>query len=213
MARNIDWDSVPDSTLLPDNMYVFEIESITEGASKAGHLMYTGAFRVADGEFTGTPLYDRFAIGTNDDPTADDPQTWVKSIGARRMKRLFKAAMPDLPLAGNIDEMIRVATQQRFVAMVNIEEDDGVKDPKYKGVKRNRIAAMYPATNVVAPVAPVATKAAAPLRTVAPKPAAPKAAAQVSAPKVPTVKCGYCQAMIPRDDYVNHIDQQHPDAE
>jgi hypothetical protein len=203
MGRTVNWDEVPDSTLLPQELYEFEVEDLTEETSKAGHLMYRGVFRVTSDKFTGTPLFDYFTVGTAEDPTAADPLTWKNSFGVRRLKRLFKATQ--VPMSPDVDEMVEAVKQQRFVGAVSQEVDDGVRNAQYKGVKRNRIDAMYPVgaakpTAVAATPAPVAPKAAPAAKT--PARAAVKAA--------PTVPCPYCGEAVARNGYVQHVAEQHP---
>jgi hypothetical protein len=213
-ARSINWDEIPDSTLLPQDLYTFEVDDLTEETSKKGKLMYRAVFRVTDGNYTGTPLYDYFSIGSDEDPTASEPSTWTNSIGARRMKRLFKATQ--IPMTSDIDEMVENVKQQRFVASVAQEMDDGLRDPKYKGVKRNRIDGMFPLGTRIAggngpAVAPPAP-APAPARAAAPPKPAPAAGARAAKPAaIPTVTCPYCKAAIARNGYMQHVTEQHPD--
>lgn len=224
MARTVNWDDIPDSTLLPQDLYEFEVEDLTEETSKKGKLMYRGVFRVVQpANFAGAPIYDYFAVGTDDDPTGQDDLTWKNSIGVRRLKRLFKAAQ--IPMTPEIDEMVETVKGQHFVGSVSQEVDDGLRDPKYAGVKRNRIDAMYPVgtrlpgsadATVAAPAAapPAVGGNTAPARVAGPRPttAAPRAV-PTRASAAPTVPCPYCGEVMARAAYPAHAKSKHPDAE
>jgi hypothetical protein len=205
MGRNIDLNEVPDSTLLPDDLYLLEVEDITEETSKAGRFMYRTVYRVQEpATFAGVPLYDYFAIGNEDDPNANEQATWNNSLGARRLRRLAKATM--VPLTKDIDELVATIKGQRFSARVGQRVDDGVRDPKYKGNVSNQVVAMYPVgatndTHVAPPAA--ASKAATPA-----PPAAPKAAKAVSAS---TLSCPFCSETVARSAYNAHVKSNHPD--
>lgn len=219
MARSIDWDQIPDSTLLPQDLYEFEVEDLTEETSKKGKLMYRGVFRVVQpANFAGAPIYDYFAVGTDDDPTGQDDLTWKNSIGVRRLKRLFKAAQ--IPMTPEIDEMVETVKGQHFVGSVSQEVDDGLRDPKYAGVKRNRIDAMYPVGTRLpgsADAAPIAAPAAVapprPAATAAGRGAAAAKPAPTRASAAPTVPCPYCGEVMARAAYPAHAKSKHPDAE
>jgi hypothetical protein len=147
-------------------------------------------------------------VGTTDDPTATEDQTWKNSVGVRRMKRLFKSTQ--IPMTPDVDEMVTAVKQQRFVAAVSQETDDGVRDPKYKGVKRNRVNAMYPVGTRLPGNGPAPTVTAPP----AAQPAKPVAAAVPRAPKAtatPTVPCPFCSEAIARSQYREHVASKHPD--
>jgi hypothetical protein len=200
MGRTWDPESIPDTTHLPQNHYTLSIDALDEQTSKGGKLMYQGTFRVADGPEVGAPLYEYFVVGSDDDPQARDPQTWAKSIGARRMKRLFKAAgvanTPDL------DAMIAAAIQQRFVCLVTEDVDDGARDPKYKGRLRNRLGNMYPLGSEPASNGPAPA--------VAPRTMPPISGESGTGGGI---TCGYCQVTVPRAQYLAHLDAQHAQAE
>jgi hypothetical protein len=214
MGRNFDFTGVPDSNLLPAGMYEVEIESLEERQSKAGTLMYAGVYRVAEGPHTGTPIFDYFNIGNAEDPNADDPETFKNSIGARQLRRLIKAAGITL---GAFDETITALVGQHVMLSVDQQIDDGKRDPKYKGTIRNRIVGTYslgerePGASPAKPSTLESPRAATTRPGTATAPAPPKAA--VRAPKVATVKCGYCKQDVPRAEYVNHVETQHAGEE
>lgn len=211
MGRVIpNFDEIPESSplqVLPENHYAFAIEAITERPTKAGKLMYEATLRVVDGEYADSPLFENYVIGSDSDPNADDPQTWLKSIGAQRLKRLLKAA--GVPTAGgDMDQMIATAVGQHVVALVTIEIDSGKTDERYKGKKRNRLGNVYP--KGAGPAAPAAPVAAAPTPRAMPPISGESGTKRIAA--VPTIKCGSCGTQIPRDEYIRHVETVHPDA-
>src|SRR5438445_5715742 len=113
---HVNWDEIPDSTLLPEDLYMLEVDELTDTTSKAGQRMYRGVFTVADGgtpshvPYVGTPLYDYFVVGTEADPRGVNAETQKNSIGLRRMKRLFKATQ--IPFATSVAEMVELARGQ-----------------------------------------------------------------------------------------------------
>lgn len=202
MGRQVNWDDVPDSTILPQNIYEAQIESVTEKQSKQGRLMYQVVYRIVGGAYDGTPLYDYFSIGTEDDPNGDDPETWKASFGVRRMKRMIRAA--GVALSSDVDESLMAATGQHLMLTVDQETDDGSRDPKYKGAVRNRIAAVYPMGEREAPAAPAAKAASTPK-------AAPAATGGAkTAAKVAMAPCGTCKQLIPRNELLKHMQTAHP---
>lgn len=209
MGRTWSPEDIPESTLLPDGIYPFDIEGIKEDQTKKGWLMYTATYRVAEGDFVGMPQFDRFTIGTEDDPNADDPETWKRSISARQLKRLFKAAQ--VPLSSDVDEMCQAAMGQRFLGVIAQEIDKGERDPKYKGMTRNNFRGYYAvgereATNVAKP-APALTR---PAPRAAAAPAVPAAKPTTATKREPTVPCGECGEVVPRRLYMQHVNEKHP---
>lgn len=218
MGRNVNWDEIPDSTLLPEDLYLCEVDDCTEEATRQGaRLMYRTTIRVVEPPaFAGTPLYEYFVIGTPDDPSASEAETWKNSVGARRLKRLFKATM--IPLSPDVDEMVETLKGQRFVAQVGQEVDDGVRDPKYKGVKRNRINGMYTVgTQRIGAGAPASEPEAKPAPVAVGQAAKPTAAAGSRGGKTATVAqtitCPFCSVSMPRSEYAGHRKAEHPDED
>jgi hypothetical protein len=154
-------------------VYLLSIAGIEETANRKGGLMYKAELRVTEPKtFAGSPLYENFSVGTEDDPEAEDPETWKASIGARILKRMFHAA--GVEATTNIDAMIAAAEGQSVICLVSRHIDDGKNDPQYKGRERNRIGGWYAPGEreiKVDGVAPAARTAAKPaLRRAAPAP-------------------------------------------
>ena len=221
MGRQINWDAVPETNVVPDGTYQLSIVELREAKSKAQALMYIASFEVvAPEEFAGMPLTEYYSIGTPEDPDADQDATWRGSFGARNMRKMLASAQ--VPLDGDMDNTCAAAEQAQFVAFVAQQVDDGSKDPQYKGRVSNRIQSYYKlgekALSVAAEVpaavapaakpklaavpqgrapAPVAPRAPTPAAKAPPPPAAHAAAAKPVAPAKPKavemVVCAVCK--------------------
>lgn len=211
---NIDLNEVPDNALLPDNLYLLEVEDLEATESKAGKFMYKATYRVVEGDYTGVPLFDYFAIGTDDDKQAQAQATWNASPAARRLKRLFKSCM--VPI-GSVPTMVETAKGQRFSARIG-QEADRSTDPKYAGTPKNKIIAMYSVG--AAPVSGASAPAPVSARQTAPAPGGAAAqtdrrsatgqAGKVTAPA--TVACPFCGDPIERGaKYAAHVRALHPE--
>jgi len=150
-------DEIQTFTVVPDGIYLVRVEELeqifTKGGENAklpaGVLMYNLVTRIMEPpEFSGLRLGDMFVVGTADDKLAKDPETWkaAKAIGCQRLEKLLKAAgvetaEDDPEIQPNI--MTEIVDQQ-CLAQAFKETDDGSRDPRYKGMERNRIAGWYP---------------------------------------------------------------------
>jgi hypothetical protein len=236
MGRTTNWDGIPDTGVVPDGIYQVSIADLEETAAKNGKLMYNIRFEVIEpADFAGMGIFEIFVIGSEEDPDATEDATWIKSIGARRLKQALKAAQ--VPLDNDMDNVIAAAIQQQLVISVTQEvEAEGT----YAGRVRNRISAFYqlghkevgltdapsakakprtvapavPRAAMAAPARPAPQLAPAP-RPAAPRPnlppgtqlasAAPKAVAKPAA-KAAEVKCTICDSMIARADFAEHVE-------
>ncbi len=193
-------------TLLPKDIYDLTIESIEETRANAGTLMYKGTFRVVEpAAFAGSPYWENFNIGSADDPNAEDPETWKRSIGAQILGRVIDAAL--VPRSNDVDTDIAAATGQRILA--SIEQEIETKEGPYKGRVRNKVVRWYKRGE--AAVGSAGAPAAAP-RATTPKPAtpaAPKAAPKPVAP--PAVSCSIegCAWKGERRDFPAHVQAAH----
>jgi len=186
MGVTINWDEVPDSTLLKPDMYELEVE-LEKQTSKAGNLMYKGTFRVAEGDFAGTPIFDYFTIGNADDRMGEKQETWNNAPGSKRLKRLFKALM--ITLSGDVDALIEKAQGQRCIGAVDQRVEGG--EGQYANVKKNVITAFHP----------LGSRAVGTVK--APTPSVASTA--------PTMSCPWCSASIARAEYSKHVKSMHPD--
>lgn len=206
-------------------MYLFAVDSIEETTTNPekgiARLMYKATFKVQEPkEFAGVPYFDYYVIGSNDDPKAAEGATWLNSIGAKRFKRLAKAVL--VPITDDMDGMISAIEDQRFLGDIGQEVDDGIKDPKYKGTKRNRLNAVHAiGTQHIgitggsdvdleeAPAIPATLKTSAASQT-GPAPTAPAPTKVAASAQVP---CPYCGTPTLRSEYMAHIKSVHPEAE
>lgn len=220
--------------VVDDGAYQLDIEEIVEQPSSSGKLMYAGAFRTVDGPGpNGTPLYENYVVGSDDDPQAEDPETWKKSVGAQLLKACLSKAQ--VPIYDDLDESLLAAKGQQFIAIVVKETEE--KEGPYKGRVRNRIRGYYTigekvpgpiagggrgpaaaarqaaaaAAPAARPAAPAPRPAAAPGRPVpraaAPAPAAATPAPAARAPKQQMLLCNICQPpqQIPRNEFAAHV--------
>jgi hypothetical protein len=182
MGRQIAWDDIPDSNIVPEGIYQVEIVDIEEVLTKAQAVMYKASFSIVTPEdFAGLYVRDMYVIGTATDPGAEHPDTWKASIGARRMKKMLKDAA--VPMDADLDNTLAAAPGAQFLTSVSIEVDDGTRnDGKYKGMSNNRVGSTYPlGFKEVGVVSVNGTQAAAAVAP-PPRPAAPAAARTVTAP-------------------------------
>ena len=207
MARKWPADEIPDSSIVPSGTYTATC-SIKESQSNTGKLMYKGTFSITEPDgFSGLSLWENYVIGSDQDPDADDPDTWKASIGAKNLKRCFKAA--SVPLTEDMDDLLEAVEGQSVVLEVGQEVDEGRKDPKYKGTVRNRIIAYYPLGERSPAVggskpAPKATPPAKPAPQRAPAAPAARPAPQ-AASKERTLKCSVCDASVPQSQFGAHV--------
>lgn len=151
---------------LPNDLYRVKIEHLEEKAASTGKAMIVATLRVVNhAKFTGAMHIENFTIGTDDDPTVDDPQTWTKTVGASRFKTMLKKAK--VRMEANLAKQFRVAEGAELVIDTLQEVDDGSKNPKYKGNVNVRITAFYEigerqAGSKSAPQAPQTIRRAAP---------------------------------------------------
>lgn len=189
MGHIVEWDKIPDISLVPSGDYLISIEDIEETTSReASKVMFNACYRIMEpAAFENMPIYDTFVIGSNDDPGAQYQETWEKSFGAKRMNQLGKAAQ--VPLDRDTDVVIAALRGQQVVATVEEETDtnefmpDGVTPNKYKGNKRNRVRGYYPIGSRIPQVTEQAPSVpSGPIRRAAPRTATAPPAAQPAGP-------------------------------
>jgi len=192
VGRIAPFDQVPDTSLLPGGAYLLKIHLEETASKEKGLLMYKATLDVVEpAVLAGLSHIENFVVGNDDDPAAENEATWRGSFGARAMKRMLKCA--GVPLdSGDMDEIAAAAEDQLVISVIEVEEDDGSRDPRYKGTKRNRARMWYSPgekepgllDDAEAPTpapAPKSAKAPTPTAKPAPAPAAP------AAPTPPTV--------------------------
>jgi len=227
--------------LVPDGAYALQIveaiETETAGGEgsvlPAGCLMYRAQYSIAEPEpYVGYPQYDYFVIGTTDDPQADDPETWKASIGARQLKRMFKAAQ--VPMSDDIDEMCAMAVGQQLIGVVGQqvtkrgtpmnqingyyalgEREVGLEHKP--AAARGRVPARAPAAAPRAATPPAAPpqRPAPAARVVPGRPAAPPpppANPKKGGAAGAMTKCAVCGDSVPRAQFAQHV-QAHGGGE
>lgn len=237
MGRSVNFDAVPDSNIVPEGVYVVSIETFEETASQQGKLMYNARLEIIEpADLAGMGIFETFVIGNDDDPDASNEDTWVKSIGCQRMKKMLKCA--NVPLDTDMDNVVAAALQQQLSVSVVQQVDDGKRDARYKGNVRNRISQFYPlgtkeagitapattaAPAAKPPVAAVAKPAVAkpaapavartPVAGVLSKPAgAPKPAVSKAPVKAAVVHCTICDTDVARDEFADHVEAHSNEA-
>lgn len=223
MGRAVAWESIPDQNVLASGVYEVVIDDVEERRSRSGLLMYTMILGPVAPIMGGPSHFENFVIGTQDDPNADDPQTWANSVGARILKRALRAAQ--VPLEDDLDAVLMTAAGQHVVIAVSVETET---EGPYAGRQRNRISGWYspgerePALDGDTPTAPARTATKPTSSTPAPEPvnkvvrpparSAPKSAPKpaVKAAVASTIECALCQPpqQVPRAQYATHV-QQH----
>jgi hypothetical protein len=207
MGQQVEWDSIGDGGTLISGMITFLVEDIQETVTAAkegrpgGNKMYVATFKATEPTaYAGTLLKDWFAIGNDRDPKADDPETWKRSIGASRLKRLFQVT--HITMKKDIDENIAACIGQSFVGNTIEEVDDGRRNPQFSGRRRSKIVRMYPVGMAPMPIA--GASAPAPVAPPPPKPVPVRVAAPL------TSVCPYCPEIVQRDQAMAHIAKMHP---
>lgn len=234
--------------LVPDGAYALQIAQVEEtetaggpeAALPAGCLMYRAQYHISEPDpYVGYPQYDYFVIGTEQDPEAQDPETWKQSIGARQLKRMFKAAQ--VPMSEDIDDMCATAAGQQLVAVIGQqitkrgtpmnqingyyalgEREIGV-DQKPAAAQRGRAPVRGPVATRTSVQPPMAPQTRPPAQRPAPAPPPPPArrAAPTSPPANPKgkagagqamTKCAVCNESVPRAEFSAHV-QQHAGSE
>lgn len=233
MGRLFPWAEIPDSNIVPDGVYQCQGVLLEETLSSGGKLMYKAQMTVQEPiDYKGITFFEYFVIGSDGDLLAADPNTYKMSIGARRMKSLFKAAQ--LPQVQDIDQIAASFGGSVFLSLVTMTIEKG---GDYAGTPRNRLNAFYkigeravglqdkaksPAAAAAgavptAPIVPTPPTPAAPPIPAAPSvPVAPPAAPAPPAPPVATpttgvagamLKCTICNTDVPVAEFKAHVDE------
>jgi hypothetical protein len=183
----VPWGDIPDFSLLPAGIFQFAIkELLPYNKAENGKLIVKATHEVVEpANFAGQTMREFFAIGSDDDPQAEDPETWKRTIGARNLKRLLERSKAEM--FDDLDETCKAAVGAEFCATVEVETQ---QKGEYAGRKNNRINAVYEAGQVTPQVASAPPRAAAPAKAAArPAPAAaprtiPRATRLVDPPAV-----------------------------
>ena len=191
MTRTIDWDSIPDTLVVEEGIYEVSCEDIQETISReAQKLMYTVVMRVVEPKVqAGLPVYDRFVIGTDEDPMADNAETWKRAL---RLKKFVKAS--GVTLSSDIDATLAATKGKHFVIAVTKSVNDGKRDASRKGQPENRVTSYYGLGEREPAIGSIVkgTQAATPTRPT------------TAVPMEGTISCPICAQVVARAAYSAH---------
>lgn len=142
MATKVPWGDIPDFSMLPKGIYQLAIKELL-AYNKQGNnkLIVKGTFEAIEPEaFAGMTFREYFTIGSDEDPEAEDPETWKRTAGSRKLTRILKKANAEL--ADDLEETCAAAPGAEFMATVEVEEQ---QEGEYAGRKNNRIGTVYEA--------------------------------------------------------------------
>lgn len=150
MGRKWPVQDIPEpSNVLEAGLYLMTIAAISEEYSRDKHkLMYNVELRVKDGPSgiaPGTPYFERFVIGTDNDPSAEQPETWKMQRGSKYLRQMMLLAGTkpnadiDKMIAAAIDREVGVVLRVKKVPPANRE---GVPNPR-AGEDENNIAEFF----------------------------------------------------------------------
>lgn len=214
MSRVIPFGSIPDSNILPDNIYRLKIDKLEEVMSKEGDgktskLMYKLTNKVVEpASHKGLFFTEFFVIGTEDDPEAEELNTWQTSIGGRALKRL--SAKLGVPTGDEEDSdafLAAVKGVEYLATIITKTEPDTKKTPEgvevdnpYKGRVNNRVTAYWALGEREPGSLTEGNGKHAPRTTKAAKPAAAPATTSDD------VSCSACKKRVPRKDLKAHVE-------
>lgn len=135
----VPWEDIPDYAVLPHDIYTMAVQNLDVTHSKKGTLMVAATFEVVQPtSYAGMTHREWYVLGNDDDPEAEDPETWKRQSGARNLKRLAKAtgAVLDPELETTCQNLLG----QQFDVLVIQETEKG---GEYDGRIRNRIQSYY----------------------------------------------------------------------
>jgi hypothetical protein len=220
---------VQDSTIVPAGTYQVSVDSLEATTSSTGKLMYKGGFRIVEPKlFENVIVWEQFTVGTDDDPGAEDPQTWLspKAVAVRQLKQLFGAAKLDMRL--EVDQLVAQVVGSHVTSVVKVETQaklnrDGTEN-RYAGNEKNRVTRFAPLDQGGVGAAPPKTAANSVPRAVQP-PQRPGAGvvARPSAVQPPArppgiaggapatakraemkIPCSICDEQVPRSQWAEH---------
>lgn len=202
---------IPDlGVQLPPGNALLKIEALDDNEeTSTGKYQIKATLRVLEPtEFADQPFFERFVIGTDTDPGADDPNSWRGFAAQRYRDMLLKAGVS---LTGTIEGDAAVAKDQPVGVIIENEVQgatnrDGTPN-RYAGRVQARVKSFFrpgekSTGNGAAPaVAQPQAKAPAPAAAQAPKPASAASAPKAAAP----IKCGVCDEMVPKAEFAKHV--------
>lgn len=135
----IAWDSVRDSDTLPDNLYHVRIESFELDNWDDGRLIAKmRATVLAPNDCEGSAYFQRFFLGTSEDPDFEDPATHGKSFSLRLVKQCIKST--GVTPANSLADTLRLL-EGTEVLLVNKVENDFNNVKKFFAVGEKTVGA------------------------------------------------------------------------
>jgi hypothetical protein len=210
MSRVIPFGSIPDSNILPDNIYRLKIDKLEEVMSKerdgkASKLMYKLTTRVVEpASHKGLFFTEFFTIGTEEDPEAEELNTWQTSIGGRALKRL--SAKLGVPTGDEEDSDAFLAAVKgveylsTIITKTEPDEKNGQPNP-YKGRVNNQVTAYWALGEREPGSLSEGNGKHAPKTTKTTKPQQQAAPATTD-----DVSCSACKKRVPRKDLKAHVE-------
>jgi hypothetical protein len=143
MPRNLPWDEIPDTNVVPGGLYPLKGVSLEEVRTRElGKLMYKVCVQIMDDprvqDFSGMLIFEQFTIGSDTDPDALELNTWKKSFGARLMKQMISASQ--IAERADMDKICANFKDHQFIGNVSYSLDTS---EEYKGTPRNRMTSYY----------------------------------------------------------------------
>lgn len=182
-AGKFQFDDIPDRIAFDTGIYLFKIAALKELETDDGILTYLGVFECEEPlGFDGLTQMERFTIGDENDPEAQEANTWRKSRGAKNFKQMLNAA--SVPLIEDTETLFEAAKGARFVA--RIVQTTSKKDGQVYG----NIRSYYSTTS------PEAAKVGL-VPSGLPSPGSPTPDTAMT--------CGICGVAVPRSDYGKHL--------
>ena len=210
MSRVIPFGSIPDSNILPDNIYRLKIDKLEEVMSKeregkTSKLMYKLTSKVVEPvSHKGLFFSEFFVIGTEEDPEAEELATWQTSIGGRALKRL--TAKLGIPTGDeeDSDAFLNAVKGVEFLATIITKtepaEKNGQPNP-YAGRVNNNVTAYWALGEKEPGTLTEGNGHTKPKTT-------PKAKPQQAAPAPAddSISCSQCKKRVPRKDLRAHVE-------
>jgi hypothetical protein len=136
------WDDVPEQAQVDSpGLYPVEVGDYEwQESQETGKVMVRLQFQVTEGEKAGAPIWDRFVFGSADDPKGLSVETWLSSIGTRRLRDCLRAAQSELSGAGDPREVIETALIRAKGSKLVLLVKEDKRNPGYFNVAR-----FYPA--------------------------------------------------------------------
>lgn len=194
MLGRMQLESVPDRALFDTGMYLMKINTLKVLDNvEGGILTYLGVFECEEpSAFSGMAQMERYTIGSEDDPEANEGNTWRKSLGARNFKLMLTAAQ--VPLIDDTETLFEAAKGARFVA--RIVQTVSKKDGQSYGNIRSYYSTTSPEAARVGLVPTGGTPGLGLAQSSAPSSTPPPAT---------DMTCAECGAQIPRAEYGKHL--------